>query len=32
MTIGYYMAVCRFLETFGVEIEEPDAAEAGRNG
>jgi alkylhydroperoxidase family enzyme len=23
ITIGFYMAVCRYLETFGVDIEEP---------
>ena len=26
ITIGYYMLVCRFLETFDVEIETPDKA------
>ena len=25
MTIGCYMAVCRYLETFGVDIEDPDS-------
>ncbi len=27
ITIGFYMAVSRYLETFGVEIEEPDPPE-----
>ncbi|MET0325071.1 MAG: carboxymuconolactone decarboxylase family protein [Ilumatobacteraceae bacterium] len=26
ITIGFYMAVSRYLETFGVDIEDPDAA------
>lgn len=32
VTIGYYMAVCRFLETFGVEIEGTTAADRGGDG
>ncbi|CAN5868125.1 carboxymuconolactone decarboxylase family protein [soil metagenome] len=28
ITIGYYMAVCRFLETFGVDIEDTPPAQA----
>jgi len=29
VTIGYYMAVCRFLETFGVDIEDAAADRPG---
>ena len=28
ITIGFYMTVSRYLETFGVDIEDPDAAVA----
>jgi hypothetical protein len=26
VTIGFYMMVCRYLETFGIEIEPPGTA------
>jgi len=32
VTIGYYMMVCRFLETFDVDIEPRDAPSAERGG